>query len=100
MAPLQVAIIPVADRHLEYAGQVRDQLAAAGLRIELDDRQEKIGYKIREAQLQKIPYMLVIGDKEMEAGTVAPRARDGQNLGAIPVEQFIALVQDMCEKKK
>ncbi len=75
------AILPIADRHLDYAGEVRDQLAAAGLRVELDERVEKIGYKIREAQLQKIPYMLVIGDREAAEAAVAVRSRTAGDLG-------------------
>jgi threonyl-tRNA synthetase len=86
---VQIAVLPIADRHAEYASGVRDQLAAAGLRAELDHRQEKIGYKIREAQLQKIPYMLVVGDKEVENGTVAVRSRSGGDLGAQPLGVFM-----------
>ena len=74
---------------LEYAESVRAQLAAAGLRAELDSRQEKIGYKIREAQLQKVPYMLVIGDREAAEGTVAVRSRTGGDLGAKPLQAFL-----------
>ena len=82
--------MPIVDRHREYAAGVRDQLAAAGLRVELDDRVEKIGYKIREAQLQKVPYMLVAGDREAAEGTVSVRSRSGGDLGARPVSAFIA----------
>ena len=82
LAPVQVVVLPIADRHAEYARSVRDRLAAAGLRVELDERQEKIGYKIREAQLQKIPYMLVAGDREAAEATVAVRSRSGGDLGA------------------
>src|SRR5438874_6458132 len=71
LAPVQATILPISDRHLPYAAAVRDQLTAAGLRVQLDERQEKIGYKIREAQLQKVPYMLVVGDRENAEGTVA-----------------------------
>ena len=90
LAPVQAIVLPIADRHLEYAAEVRDQLAAAGLRVELDDRQEKIGYKIREAQLQKIPYMLVIGDREAAEGTVSVRSRSAGDLGARPLDEFVA----------
>lgn len=100
LAPTQCILLTVTDKHIPYAEKVHEQLIAAGIRSEKFFDNEKLGYKIRQAQLQKIPYMLVIGDKEMEAGTVAPRARDGQNLGAPPIEQFIALVQEMCENKK
>jgi threonyl-tRNA synthetase len=90
LSPVQARILPIADRHLEYAGQTVERLKAAGLRVELDERQEKIGYKIREAQLQKIPYMLVIGDREAAEGTVAVRTRTGGDQGAQPVETFVA----------
>ena len=78
LAPVQAIVLPISDRHLQYAGSVRDRLKAAGLRVELDERQEKIGYKIREAQLQKIPYMLVVGDRESAEGTVSVRTRAGR----------------------
>jgi threonyl-tRNA synthetase len=89
LAPVQVAILPIADRHLQYAGSVRDRLTAAGLRVEVDERYEKIGYKIREAQLQKIPYMLVVGDKEAAEGTVAVRSRTEGDLGSRAVAAFL-----------
>lgn len=89
MAPVQVIVLPIADRHLAYAASVRDQLAAAGLRVELDGRQEKIGYKIREAQLQKVPYMLVVGDREAEEGTVAVRSRAGGDQGSRTTAAFV-----------
>jgi len=89
LAPVQAIVLPIADRHAEYAESVRAQLATAGLRVELDGRQEKIGYKIREAQLQKVPYMLVIGDREAAEGTVAVRSRTGGDLGAKPLKAFI-----------
>ena len=81
LSPVQVIVLPIADRHASYAGSVREPLAAAGLRVELDERQEKIGYKIREAQLQKVPYMLVVGDREAADGTVAVRSRSGGRPG-------------------
>ena len=89
LAPVQVVVLTIADRHLEYGRTVREQLAAAGLRAELDGRQEKIGFKIREAQLQKVPYMLVSGDREAADGTVAVRSRTGGDQGAQPVGEFI-----------
>ena len=89
LAPVQVAVLPIADRHNEYARAVRDRLVAAGLRVELDERFEKIGYKIREAQLQKIPYMLVTGDREAAESTVAVRSRLGGDLGAKALDAFI-----------
>src|SRR3954467_11783571 len=91
LAPVQVQVMPIADRHAAYAETVRARLAAAGLRAELDDRQEKIGYKIREAQLQKIPYMLVTGDREAAEGTVSVRTRSGGDQGARRIEDFVEL---------
>ena len=90
LAPVQAVVLPISDRHLAYAAGVRDRLAAAGLRVELDERQEKIGYKIREAQLQKVPYMLVTGDREAAEGTVSVRGRAEGDLGARAVDAFIA----------
>jgi threonyl-tRNA synthetase len=89
LAPVQAMVLPIADRHLEYARGVRDQLATAGLRADVDERQEKIGYKIREAQMQKIPYMLVVGDREAAEGTVGVRHRAGGDQGAQRTAQFI-----------
>jgi threonyl-tRNA synthetase len=93
LAPVQAILLPIADRHAEYAASVRDRLVAAGLRVELDARQEKIGYKIREAQLQKIPYMLVAGDREAAEGTVSVRSRSGGDLGARAIEDFVRQAQ-------
>jgi threonyl-tRNA synthetase len=89
LAPVQAVVMPISDRHHDYATGVRDRLAGAGLRVELDDRVEKIGYKIREAQLQKVPYMLVAGDREAAEGTVSVRSRSGGDLGARSVSAFI-----------
>src|SRR5436190_8760676 len=89
LAPVQVVLLPIADRHAAHLASVRDRLAAAGLRVELDARQEKIGYKIREAQLQKIPYMLVAGDREVAEGTVSVRSRSGGDLGARTIDEFV-----------
>ena len=94
LAPVQAVVLPISDRHLAYAGTVRDQLVAAGLRVELDERQEKIGYKIREAQLQKVPYMLVTGDRETADGTVSVRSRSAGDLGAKPVHEFLAAARE------
>ena len=90
LAPVQTVVLPLADRHLDYSRQVRDNLAAAGFRVEIDERVEKIGFKIREAQLQKVPYMLVIGDREAADGTVAVRSRSAGDLGSRPVDTFMA----------
>jgi threonyl-tRNA synthetase len=88
LAPLQAVVLPISDRHLENARGVQARLAAAGLRVEVDERQEKIGYKIREAQLQKIPYMLVVGDREAADGAVSVRSRTAGDLGARAVGEF------------
>ncbi len=93
LAPVQAVLLPIADRHAAYAAGVRDRLAAAGVRVELDGRQEKIGYKIREAQLQKVPYMLVVGDREAADGTIAVRSRAGGDLGARTVDEFVRQAQ-------
>ena len=99
IAPVQASVLPIADRHAPYAATVRDRLAAAGLRAELDDRQEKIGYKIREAQLQKVPYMLVVGDREMADGTVSVRSRAAGDLGPATVDAFIETALDEVRRK-
>jgi len=96
LAPVQAILLTVTDRHIPYGETVYSQLMDAGIRVEKDFRNEKLGYKIREAQTQKIPYMLVVGDQEMSSGQVAPRQRGGDNLGAMPVASFIALVQEKC----
>jgi threonyl-tRNA synthetase len=99
LAPIQAVVLPIADRHVPYAGFVRDQLKAAGLRVDVDGRQEKIGYKIREAQLQKIPYMLVVGDREVETSTVSVRERSGGDKGASSIDAFIASAHDEIARK-
>jgi len=99
LAPVQAIVLPISDRHLEYAAGVKNRLKDAGLRAELDERQEKIGYKIREAQLQKIPYMLVVGDRESAEGTVSVRTRSGGDQGASPVDAFIASSRDEIAHK-
>jgi threonyl-tRNA synthetase len=90
LAPVQVAVLPIADRHRDYAVSVRERMASAGLRVALDERQEKIGYKIREAQIQKIPYMLVVGDREADEGTVGVRHRAAGDQGARRLDEFLA----------
>jgi threonyl-tRNA synthetase len=99
LAPVQAVVLPIADRHADYARGVLRELQGAGLRAELDDRQEKIGYKIREAQVQKVPYMLVIGDREMNDGTVAVRSRSDGDLGPKAVGAFLAQAQDEVRTK-
>ena len=100
LAPVQVRILNIADRHAEYGRTVRERLAAAGFRVELDDRREKIGLKIREAQLQKIPRMLVIGDREVENGTVAVRSRTKGDLGASALEELIGTLEEEVRLKR
>ena len=101
LAPTQVKVLPISEKTMEYADQVNEKLLDAGVRSVLDTSNEKIGYKIRQAQQEdRAPYMLVIGAKEAEAGAVAVRTRDGQDLGAMPLDDFMAMVQkDIAEKK-
>jgi len=99
LAPEQVRILPIADRHHEKAFEIKDMLFKAGIRVEVDDRAEKTGYKIREAQLKKIPYMLVVGDKEAEEGTVSVRKRGVGDQGAMPVEDFLKQALAEVESK-
>ncbi len=101
LAPVGVKLLPIADRHVDYAYDVKKQLEAKGMRVELDDRNEKIGYKIREARLQKIPYMLIIGDNEVEKGEVSVRRRgeDG-DLGSMSLETYIKMAVEEIETKK
>jgi threonyl-tRNA synthetase len=99
LAPVQAVVLPIADRHAAYAATVRERLAAAGLRVELDARQEKVNYKIREAQLQKIPYMLVAGDREAAEGTVAVRSRSGGDQGARRVDDFVQMARQEIAAK-
>jgi threonyl-tRNA synthetase len=99
LAPVQAVVMPITDRHAEYARKVVDQLKAADLRVELDDRKEKVNLKIRDAQLQKIPYMLVVGDREAQDGTVSVRNRKHADQGAQKVEEFIAAIQRLIDSK-
>ena len=93
LAPVQAMVIPIADRHVEYAKQVAEKLRAADFRVEVDERSERMQAKIRDAQLQKVPFMLVVGDKEAEAGAVAVRRRSGEDLKSKPLEEFVALAK-------
>ena len=99
LMPTQVKILPISERQHDYAKQVYAQLHAAGIRVEVDARNEKIGYKIREAQNEKIPYMLVVGDKEVENGTVSVRARKDGDLGAMAVDAFRTKILDEIATK-
>ena len=100
LAPVQAMIIPITDRQHEYAKELEKKLAAAGIRVEADYRSEKMGYKIREAQLKKIPYMLVVGDKEMENGQVAVRARKEEKGGVMSLEDFITQIRAEIDSKE
>lgn len=97
LAPVQVKILPIADRHIEYSNKIKEELLKKHIRVEVDTRQEKTGYKIREAQLQKIPYMLILGDKEQEAGNVGVRSRKDGDIGQMSLEEFMGKIQDEIE---
>jgi threonyl-tRNA synthetase len=99
LAPEQARLIPVADRHVEYLNKVAKGLKAAGMRVEIDSDKTRMNNKIRLAQEQKIPYMLVAGDRDVEAGNVSVRLRTGEDLGGMPIEQFIQKAQDIVEHK-
>jgi threonyl-tRNA synthetase len=90
LSPVQAVIIPIADRHLEYARSIYKKLREEEIRVEIDTRSERMNAKIRDAQMQKIPYMLVVGDREAESGAVSIRLRSEENLGALPIEEFIS----------
>ena len=98
LSPVQAVILTVTDRHSPYGEEVYKQLLDADIRVQRDFRNEKLGYKIREGQMQKIPYMLVIGDREVESRTISPRQRDGENLGSMSVGDFVSLVKEKCSK--
>ena len=99
LAPVQVKILPVTDRAAQYADQIAKQLDENGYRVEVDHRSEKIGKKIREAQLEKVPYMLVVGDRDMENQTVSPRHRTGEDLGAMSLDDFAAHLRQEVDTK-
>jgi len=99
LAPVQAIVLPIADRHVAYAQGVRQRLTDEGFRVQVDERQEKIGYKIREAQLQKIPYMLVVGDREVTEGAIAVRSRSAGDLGSQPLDSFIASARKEVHEK-
>ena len=99
LAPVQVAVASITEHQTDYVEEIAAKMKAAGLRVQKDVRNEKINYKIRELSLQKLPYIVVVGDKEREAGTVAVRARGGKDLGVMKLEDFIAKVVDEADKK-
>jgi threonyl-tRNA synthetase len=100
LAPVQAVVIPIADRHLDYCRQVQQRLNASGLRVEMDSSVERMNAKIRNAQLQKIPYMLVAGDREMEQGAVSVRLRSGEDLKSKPLEEFLTMAKETIASKK
>ena len=101
LAPTQVKLLPIGNEQLEYTKKIAEKMQSFGIRVETDDRYEKIGYKIRQAQLQKIPYMLIIGDKEMADGTVSVRSRKNGDMGAVPADEFIdKLVLEIAKKER
>lgn len=99
LAPTQVKLLPVADRHLDYVYEIKKVLESKGMRVEVDSRSEKIGYKIREAQLEKVPYMFIIGDKDIEANTVSVRHRKNGDLGAMKLDDFVAMAVEEIDTK-
>ena len=99
LSPVQAKIIPITDAQHEYAHKVMTELKEQGIRAEIDDRPEKMQGKIRDAQMQKIPFMLVIGGREVESESVAVRQRDGQDLGAIEVDDFLSQIKDLIHTK-
>ena len=90
LSPVQAVIVPIADRHIEYAEQIQNKLVNQGYRVEVDSRSERMNLKIRNAQLQKIPYMLIVGDKELEQETASVRLRSGTDMGAMPLSDLIS----------
>jgi threonyl-tRNA synthetase len=100
LAPVQVVLIPIADRHTEYARKLFEEMRAKDVRVQLDDRSERMNLKIREAQLNKIPYMLVIGDKEIEKGTVSVRSRSGEDLGSLSYADFMSRMKSLVESRE
>ena len=100
LAPVQVKILPIADAHIDYAEKLKEIFQNKGIRVEVDPRQEKIGYKIREAQLQKVPYMLVIGDKEVEANKVGVRSRTDGDIGQMDIDEFISKIEEEVKNYK
>jgi threonyl-tRNA synthetase len=99
LAPVQATVVPIADRHFEFGRQVAQRLVQAGFRAECDDRDRRMNAKIRDAQLMKVPYILVIGDKEMEADSVAVRLRTGEDLGAMPLAKFEGMLQGIVQSR-
>jgi len=100
LAPVQVKLIPISDRHMVYAQEVAAKIRAAGVRVEVDTRGERMNAKVRDAQLQKIPYILVVGDKEAAEHAVSVRLRTNENLGAMPLSSFVDRITKVINEKK
>lgn len=100
LAPVQAVVIPIADRHLDYARQVEARLRTEGMRVEVDARGERMNAKIRDAQLQKVPYMLIVGDREVAGEAVAVRLRSGENPGPMPLEEAMASIRAAVASKE
>ena len=100
MAPEQIRFLPIGDEQIAYCRELADKMDRMGMRVTVDERNEKIGYKIRAAQLEKIPYMLVVGEKEMTEATVAVRSRKAGDMGAMSAEDFIAFARAQIDEKK
>ena len=99
LAPVQAKILPITDKHMDYAFELKKKMFDLGLRVEVDDRNEKVGYKMREAQVKKIPYMLVVGDQEMESGTVNMRRLGVKETTTMTVDEFIQYIQKNIAEK-
>jgi threonyl-tRNA synthetase len=100
LSPVQAKVLTVTDRNIPFGEQVLESVSAGGIRIQSDFRNEKLGLKVREAQIQKIPYMLILGDKECENQVVTPRQRNGKNLDSMSIEDFIRLVDEDCKQRR
>jgi len=99
LAPVQAMLIPIADRHIDYAQKVAGELKSQGIRVEVDARSERMNLKIRDAQMQKVPYMLIVGDRETEQNEVSVRTREGEDLKGQSIETFAALAKETIESK-
>ena len=100
LAPVQAMVVPIADRHLEYAAEVRDALAAARIRAEIDDRSERMQAKLRDAQEQQIPVMLVVGDRDQETRAVSPRLRTGASSQGVPLDDYVAELRGRIDERE
>ena len=99
LAPVQVKVLPISDKYMEYGMQVKETLEKYGIRVEIDTRKEKIGYKIREARLEKVPYMLIVGEKEQEENAVSVRDRKEGDIGSLKLDDFVKLILEKVSSK-